>query len=124
MSKHNLFNQPGIEQLIPGRELPVAVKVTGRNMHAVSLLASVTSEKNKARSGLAVCFEDDGSLGWVTYKDAQVSIDLEPGDYLVLADDRSTVLVMDEQGLELARVALPLLAGVNDAFDTLANFLR
>ncbi|AXH67857.1 hypothetical protein J4T99_gp051 [Mycobacterium phage Bromden] len=123
MSKKSLFKQPGIEQLLPGHDLPVGVKVTGRNMHAVTLLVSASGEANGSRSTATAFFESDGSLSHVKLTDNTGSVDVKAGEYLVLSDDLKTVVVAGTEDYEFLKVLLPLLVAVDTAFDSLAESL-
>lgn len=100
MSKKNLFDQPGIERIIPGAELPVAVKVTGRNMHAVSLLASSRADHGDTRIVVSSFFEDDGSLSHVELHDKTGMVTAQAGSYLVLGDDRKTMFIASKEEYE------------------------
>ncbi|QXO14287.1 hypothetical protein SEA_CHASER_48 [Mycobacterium phage Chaser] len=123
MSKKSLFKQPGIEQLIPGSELPVGVKVTGRNMHAVSLVASVAGEANGSKSSVGAFFNADGSLSHVKLADNTGNVDVKAGEYLILSDDLKTVVVASAQDYEFFKTLFPLLSAVEEAFDSLAESL-
>lgn len=123
MSKKSLFKQPGVEQLIPGHELPVGVKVTGRNMHAVTLLVSVAGEANGSRSTATAFFESDGSLSHVKLADNTGNVDAKAGEYLILSDDLKTVVVASAEDYEFFKTLFPLLSAVGDAFDSLAASL-
>ncbi|ANH50053.1 hypothetical protein SEA_LOADRIE_52 [Mycobacterium phage Loadrie] len=121
MSKKSLFKQPGVEQLIPGAELPVGVKVTGRNMHAVSLLASVTGEKLGLRTVVSSYFETDGSLAHVKITDPNGEVVIKAGDYMMLGDDRETIVVANAEDYAAVKSLLPLVVTLGDAFATLAT---
>lgn len=123
MSKNNLFNQPGIEQIIPGRELPVAVKVTGRNIHAVSLIASVAGETNNVRTAVSAFFESDGSLSHVRLTEPGADHDVKAGEYLVLSEDKSTILIADQASYDFGKVFLPLAVAVDEAASSIVDSL-
>ncbi|AEF57235.1 hypothetical protein [Mycobacterium phage MS810] len=116
MSKKSLFKQPGVEQLIPGAELPVGVKVTGRNMHAVSLLASVSGEALGRRTIVKSYFEADGSLSHVRIVDEDGTVDIKAGDYMTLGDDRKTIVVVTPEIYASIKTVLPLVVALGDAF--------
>ena len=121
MSKNNLFNQPGIEQLIPGSELPVAVKVTGRNLHAVSLIVSVRGETTKSRASVGAFFEDNGALDHVQIVDKTGSFEAKAGEYLLLSDDRATVVVADEGHYQFAKTILPVIDALDEGIAAFAQ---
>ncbi|AGT12657.1 hypothetical protein J4T94_gp130 [Mycobacterium phage Krypton555] len=123
MSKSNLFDQPGVEQMIPGKELPVAVKVTGRNMHAVSLLVSVAGEQTGVRTAVSAFFESDGSLDHVKLTAPGYDQDVEAGDYLVLSDDKTTIVVTDQETYEYSKALFPILSAVDEAVSAVADAL-
>ncbi|WP_124712995.1 hypothetical protein [Mycolicibacterium nivoides] len=116
MSKKSLFKQPGVEQLIPGADLPVGVKVTGRNMHAVSLLASVSGETLGKRTIVKSYFEADGSLSHVRLVDEDGTVDIKAGDYMMLSDDRETIVIGTAQEYAALKSVLPLVVALGDAF--------
>ncbi|ALF00359.1 hypothetical protein SEA_ARCHIE_53 [Mycobacterium phage Archie] len=120
MSKKSLFKQPGVEQLIPGAELPVGVKVTGRNMHAVSLLASVSGETLGRRTIVKSYFEADGSLSHVRLVDEDGTVDIKAGSYMMLGDDRETIVIANAQDYAAIKSLLPLVGALGDVFSTLA----
>lgn len=107
--KYNVFNQPGVEKLREGYDLPVAVKVTGRNMHAVTLVASVSGEALNRRTIVSSFFDKDGSLSHVELFDADNSVVADAGDYLLLSDDRQTVIVADEEHYKNLKAAFKML---------------
>lgn len=123
MSKSNLFDQPGVEQMIPGKELPVAVKVTGRNMHAVSLLVSVAGEQTGVRTAVSAFFESDGSLDHVKLTAPGYDQDVPAGDYLVLSDDKTTIVVTDKETYEYSKALFPILSAVDEAVSAVADAL-
>ncbi|QFG14290.1 hypothetical protein PBI_TOURACH_52 [Mycobacterium phage Tourach] len=116
MSKKSLFKQPGVEQLLPGADLPVGVKVTGRNMHAVSLLASVSGEALGRRTIVKSYFEEDGSLSHVRIVDEDGTVDIKAGDYMTLGDDRKTIVVVTPEVYAQLKSVLPLVVALGDAF--------
>ncbi|OYN81710.1 hypothetical protein [Mycolicibacterium sphagni] len=122
MSKKSLFNQPGVEQLVPGRDLPVAVKVTGRNLHAVGLLVSVSSETVKGRSGLGVHFEDDGSLSHILLvSDGTEQLRVNAGEYLLMGPDKAAIIAASKAEYEFYKTLAPLVVSVGAAFATLGS---
>ncbi|UVF61226.1 hypothetical protein SEA_DUNCANSLEG_50 [Mycobacterium phage DuncansLeg] len=123
MSKSNIFDQPGVEQMIPGKELPVAVKVTGRNMHAVSLLVSVAGEQTGVRTAVSAFFESDGSLDHVKLTAPGHDQDVPAGDYLVLSDDKTTIVVTDKETYEYSKALFPILSAVDEAVSAVADAL-
>jgi hypothetical protein len=136
MSKKSLFDQPGIEQLVPGSELPVGVKVTGRNMHAISLLVSVAGETTGVSTAVTADFREDGSLESVVFGTRGGPLHTaNAGEYVVLGEDRKTLLIADQENYEFGKTFLPLavsfekaIAGLNDSIlgpiaKTLESFL-
>lgn len=104
MTKKSVFDQPGIEQLIPGAELPVGVKVTGRNLSAVSLLLSVSGEQRKTRTSMGAYFNEDGSLDHIDlHGEGGSKSNVKAGDYLTLSDDKSSIVVMDAEEYKAAK---------------------
>lgn len=121
MSKKNLFAQPGIEQMLPGSELPVGVKVTGRNMHAVSLLVSVSGEALGRRSILSSFFETDGSLSHVEIYDESGAVTVEAGEYMMLSDDKKTLMIGTEDEYKALKAALPIVAAAGEVADVISE---
>lgn len=119
MSKSSLFKQPGVEQLVPGDELPVGVKVTGRNMHAVTLLVSVAGETAKSRTSVTANFNEDGSLDHVVFSGDGGTHTVEAGQYLVLGDDKVTLLIADEASYNVGKA---FLRSINELDKILAPF--
>lgn len=124
MSKTNVFNQPGIEPLRKGHDLPVAVKVTGRNMHAVSLVASISGEALNRRSIVSAFFDSDGSLSHVELTDKDNSVIADAGDYLLLSDDRQTVIVADEQHYKEVKAGFEFASPLFEFFDRVNNLAK
>lgn len=112
MTKKSVFDQPGIDQLVPGQELPVGVKVTGRNLSAVALLVSLSGETWGTRTGMGACFEDDGSLSHVELHGvdgvaqdgtSSTKLRVKAGEFLTLGEDKQSLVVMDKDGYDSAK---------------------
>lgn len=119
MSKKSLFDQPGIEKMLPNAELPVGVKVTGRNLGAVSLLASVSGESLGIRTVVSAFFETDGSLSHVKLSDESGDYEAKAGQYVLLGDDKKYIVIMDKSDFEFFKVLVPLSVAVDKAADTI-----
>lgn len=122
MPKRNLFNQPGIEHLLAdeGGDL-YAVKVTGRNMHAVALVASVSAEAFSVPTSVAATFDTDGSLASVMllggYKETGFrEAKAEAGDYLVFDSRNNSVYILGPEALTDLKHLIRDLSGIIDYF--------
>ncbi len=123
MPKRNLFNQPGIERLVADKAGDLyAVKVTGRNMHAVSLVASVSAEAFGVPTSVAATFDKDGSLASVMliggYKDpgfAEATV--AAGDYLVFDTRNSNVYILSPDAFAELKKLISSVKYLIDYFD-------
>lgn len=112
MPKNSVFNQPGIEKLAPectGDALPIAVKVTGRNMHAVALIASLGAEKAQTPVAVAAYFNADGSLSGIDLMASGEPFPVKAGEYLVLDTDRSTLHVLSKGDVNAIKAAVKVI---------------
>ena len=112
----SLFDQPGVEKLTD-RELPVAVKVTGRNIGAVSLLVSAAAEASGEEAAIGVLFAEDGALRAVTISSrSSGDATARPGEYLLLAEGSDALMIADEAAYLFAKTFLPFLDALDSAF--------
>ena len=95
MSKQKIARTPGLQRVVD-KELPLAVKVTGHHLGAVTYLVSLAAERRETRAAMSTFFNDDGSLAHIAVTDGTGSFEAKPGYYLVLPPDDVSISVMDE----------------------------
>ncbi|ASR86032.1 hypothetical protein SEA_APPLETREE2_49 [Mycobacterium phage Appletree2] len=126
MSQKGVFDQPGVEKVLPGQtaELPIAVKVTGRNMHAVSLIASTVAESTEKATALCPYFNKDGSLASVELFHPQIPdgyVEIKPGEYLILAEDKTTIAIASKQEFDFVKKGMELSRRIDETIAKIAG---
>ena len=121
MSKKSPFSQPGVERLVPDLEFPVAVKVTGRNLHAVGLLVSVAGETGGTSTAVGAFFKKDGSLSHVQINASGGVLRAQAGEYLLMGPDKALILAATKAEYEFYKTFAPLVAALGDAAKTLSG---
>lgn len=99
MSKKGLAPVPGLHRVVK-KDLPLAVKVTGRHLGGVAYLVSLAAERGGSAAGVSAMFNRDGSLEGVYIASEKGDVWVNPGDYVYLMPSDTEISVSNAETYE------------------------